>query len=246
MGGSVDILMYHSIGDAPGPTSIAPQVFAQQMDALAASGVPILCMDDVADHLANGSGHRVAITFDDGFQDFADVAFPVLSRHRFTAMVYLPTAHIGAAEAWEGCNTPPRPLMGWGTIRDLAAKGVDFGNHTAQHLNLDSLHPTAIAAEIDAASTKLHAELGEKPRHFAPPYGSGMPKVLPILRDRFVTSVSTGLNTADEGCDPRALPRIEMYYFTDIARWRQHLAGKGRAYLWRRQVLRRIRKLLPI
>ena len=216
------------------------------MEALAESGVPVLRMDDVADHLANGTGHRVAITFDDGFQDFVDIAFPVLKRHGFAAMVYLPTAHIGGAEAWDGCNDPARPLMGWDTIRDLATNGVDFGNHTARHLNLDRLQPDAIAAEIDAASARFHDELGQKPRHFAPPYGSGMPKALPILRSRFATSVSTELNRAEATRDPCALPRIEMFYFTNIARWQQHLAGHGRSYLLRRRVLRRIRQMLPL
>lgn len=246
MGGSVDILMYHAIDDAPGPTSIAPQVFAQQMGALAESGVPVLRMDDVAGHLANGTGYRVAITFDDGFQDFADTAFPVLKRHGFASMVYLPTAHIGGSESWEGCNDPARPLMGWDTIRDLAANGVDFGNHTARHLNLDRLQPDAIAAEIDAAVARFHDELGQKPRHFAPPYGSGMPTILPILRSRFATSVSTRLDRADDTSDLCALPRIEMFYFTDIVRWRQHLGGHGRAYLRRRRILRRVRQLLAL
>ena len=246
MGGTVDILMYHAIEDAPGPTSIAPHVFAAQMDALAESAVPVLPMDDVADHLAKGSGHRVAITFDDGFQNFADIAFPVLKRHGFASMVYLPTEHIGGSENWKGCNTPPRALMGWDAIRTLSRNGVDFGNHTARHLNLNTLQPDAIAAEIDAASTKIHDELGQKPLHFAPPYGSGMPMILPILRPRFATSVSTALDRADETHTPCALPRIEMFYFTDIVRWRQHLAGQGHAYLKRRKLLRQVRQLLPI
>ena len=246
MGGTVDILMYHAIGAGAGPTSIAAPVFAQQMEVLAESGVPVISMDDVTSHLAGGAGHRVAITFDDGFQNFADIAYPVLKQHGFASMVYLPTDHIGGYESWEGCGAPPRALMGWETVRNLSRNSVDFGNHTARHPNLNTLGADAIAAEIDAASTRIHDELGYKPRHFAPPYGSGMPTILPLIRPRFATSVSTELGGADAASDACALPRIEMFYFTDIARWRQHLAGHGRAYLKRRQILRQVRQMLRL
>ena len=110
-GGTVDILMYHSIAEAPGPTSIAPRLFEAQMSALVASGLAVLRMDDVPSHLATGRGRAVAITFDDGFRDFAKTAWPVLRRLNLSAMVYIPTDCIDGAERWSGAHRPPRPLM---------------------------------------------------------------------------------------------------------------------------------------
>ena len=82
-----DILMYHSISDAPGPTSISPQIFSAQMDAIADAGVAVISMDDLADRLGRGAlaPRAVAITFDDGFSDFAKVAWPILRVHNFAA-----------------------------------------------------------------------------------------------------------------------------------------------------------------
>jgi hypothetical protein len=50
------------------------------------------------------------------------------------------------------------------------------------------------------------------------------------------------LGVASPKDDIHDLPRLEMFYYTDIARWRAHLAGRGGAYLTARRSLRRIKQ----
>ena len=38
----------------------------------------------------------VLITFDDAFEDFAEVAAPILKRHGFSALVFVPTRRLGS------------------------------------------------------------------------------------------------------------------------------------------------------
>ncbi|WP_300513834.1 polysaccharide deacetylase family protein [Aliiroseovarius sp.] len=241
MGGTVDILMYHSIAEAPGPTSIAPELFEAQMMALATSGLPVLRMDDVPAHLSGGQGRAVAITFDDGFRDFAEVAWPVLRRLDLSAMVYLPTDCMDGTERWDGAHDPPRPLMTWNEVRQLASDGVDFGNHTATHSDLSALDEAAIANELGTADARMQRELGRRPLHCAPPYGRSSDAARRIMaRDR-LTSVGTRLATAGPSSDLHDLPRLEMYYFTNLIRWRAHLEGRGGLYLQLRRAFRQIR-----
>ena len=243
----VDILMYHSISDDGGATSISPATFRIQMAAIAAARVPVISLDD---YLAGMAGKRVLaprsviLTFDDGFQDFADQAWPVMDNLGFRPIVYLPTAHVGRREDWELCHPIPRRIMDWPLIRALAADGVAFGSHTVSHPRLTELPPEVMEVEIAAAKVRLEVMLERKVPHFAAPYGAAEARERAEIARLYKTGVSTVLASAGPGSDPHHLPRLDMFYFTDPGHWRRHLAGMGGPYLWARQSLRRVRRLM--
>lgn len=241
---SVDILMYHSISNAPGPTSIAPEIFKEQMALLASSDIEVLKMDDVLDHLAVGQKRAVAITFDDGFKDFMDVAWPILCQFDLPAIVYLPTDHIGKVENWTGSNHPARPLLSWDDVRVLKSEGVVFGNHTLSHPDLSRLTGDALCSEVDRASERIAEEIGAPPTHFAAPYGSWSPHAHRVIARHHKTSVSTNLGPADMTSDPFQLPRIEMFYYRDARKWNSRLEGSGELYLRSRQIVRSFRAII--
>lgn len=243
----VDILMYHSVSDRGGPTSIPPSVFADQMQAIADAGLPVITLDDYLAARKGGAGlapHAIIITFDDGFQDFADAAWPVMRRLGFRPTVYLPTGFVGGAEGWRGIAAPPRRLMDWPTIRALAAQGVIFGSHTVNHPDLNALAPEALDRELDRSAAAIEAQLGAPAHHFAPPYGLAGRAVRARIAARYRTSAGTRLGQATMTAPADDLPRIEMFYFTDPVRWRRHLAGRGGGYLAGRRALRALRGAL--
>ena len=239
-GGCIDILMYHSISEAAGATSISPSVFASQMAALAESGVPVITMDDLAGHERPG----VIITFDDAFQDFADVAWPILRGHGFRPIVYVPAGLVGGYENWRDCNATPRRIMNGSTIRALSGDGVLFGSHSVSHADLSMLDPAALEAELVQSRRMIEERLGRRCPHFAPPYGSATAEGRRMIAQHYDTSVGTRLGRASGSGDMFDLPRLEMFYFTDTARWRAHLAGRGAAYLAKRKLLRSVRQVV--
>src|SRR5207302_3062603 len=84
-GERLPILMYHRIA-TDGPAGLAryrttPEAFLEQMRWLRRRGYHAVTSADIVRHLANGrpfQGRPVLISFDDGYRDFHDTAWPIL------------------------------------------------------------------------------------------------------------------------------------------------------------------------
>lgn len=237
------VLTYHSISSAEGPTSIPLATFAEQMKILAETGYRSLTVDEFLAWRkgAKLDGRRVLITFDDGFEDFASGAVPVMQRHGFTGVVFLPTGRLGGEEAWVGANTPARPLMAWSQVRALADAGMEFGGHSVTHADLTSLAPDELRQEVEACADTLADRLGKPARSFAAPYGRMNDQVRKALTGVYDVAFGTRLGKASREDDAYDVPRIEMHYFREAGPWRSLLEGRS-GYLMARQGLRALRE----
>jgi peptidoglycan/xylan/chitin deacetylase (PgdA/CDA1 family) len=241
--------MYHSISNASGPTSIPIDVFRAQIETLRNAGYETAPLSSLAAWQRGEScmpRRAVMITFDDGFQDFADVAFPILQAHGFTATVFLPTGRLGGLEDWSGANAPPRRLMSWSSVRDLARHGIAFGGHSVTHADLTTLAPDRLREEIKGSQDEIARHIGQAVDTFAPPYGRVNDRVRVELARWASLSVGTRLDRASRRCDLTDVPRIEMHYFRDRRLWHAYLMGRANAYLRARRVGRRLRHWLGL
>ncbi|MDB6169039.1 MAG: polysaccharide deacetylase [Verrucomicrobia bacterium] len=239
--------MYHSISDDP-ETGVhpyfkvctSPRRFGEQMQWLADQGCRGVTLSEGLAHLApetedkenDGGKKPVAITFDDGFRDFATAAFPALQRHGFSATMYLPTAFVSE----ERKHFKDRECLTWGEVRELRNAGAEFGSHTVNHPRLVQLGWPAIEAELRDSRTDLEQRLGAGVDHFAYPYA--FPQAEKEFARRFSdllrtagyrTNVTTMIERADSQSDRLALPRLPANSDDDHELFTAKLAG---AYDW--------------
>ena len=240
----VDILMYHSISDDDVATAIPPEVFKAQMDTIQEVGTPVITLDDLVQARAGEKElppTSVIITFDDAFADFKERAFPILKEKGFASIIYVPTGCVGGTENWRGALSPPRQIMSWEDLHDLAAEGVNFGSHTISHPDLNGLKTLDLIEEVRTSQHVLEDRLGRKIDHFAPPYGIADYFARTAIERLYQTSVGTSFERATLESDVIDLPRLEMFYFQKTRRWKDHLEGRGRGYMTRRRTLRQAR-----
>jgi peptidoglycan/xylan/chitin deacetylase (PgdA/CDA1 family) len=244
---STNVLMYHSIARASGPTSISPETFKRQIEILVDCGYRTISIASFRDWLEGKTeppARSVLLTFDDGFADFAECAFEILKTHACTATVFLPSGKIGGMEDWAENGSGGRSLMSWSQVIDLSRENVDFGGHSVTHTDLTKLSGNELEREIRQCRDQIELKLGRPPIAFAPPYGRAMGRERREIQNWFDVSLGTRLDRAYRNCNRYDVPRIEMHYFRDLDRWRGYLEGRAEWYLKTRQALRRVRGLV--
>ena len=137
--------MYHKVDpilphDAVGRSlTLEPAQFAAELAWLRAHRIRTITMNELADALARNEHPRnvVVLTFDDGYNDAADVVTPILRKYGARASFYVSAGFIG-----DGRHAS------WAKLRGMRAAGMEIGCHGTHHLDLTRIQPSAAAYEV--------------------------------------------------------------------------------------------------
>ncbi len=215
------ILMYHMISDTDHLSerryALPPREFRKQMGYLKDKGYVLLSLDTFCDYIKrkpdNFPDKSLAITFDDGYMDNYENAFPILCEYGFPANIFMVSGLIGKENAWmESENYPSRRLMRWQEIEEMKRHGILIGSHTTNHFRLSELPPSAAKNEIAGSKKALEDGLGSPVNHFAYPYGDLNESVIDMVKGSgYETACSTRSGFNSENIDLLALRRLEIY-----------------------------------
>ena len=207
------ILAYHRIGnlkDDHVPT-VSPEVFESHLRWLTRSVYRSLSLEALLDHLdrqAQWPRRSVVITFDDGYEETASIAGPLLKRFQVPAILFVASAEVG------------RPgFITWAQAQALAEAGVSFGSHTMHHSYLPALDPARFPEELVESKRTIEQRIGRPVQFLSYPVGGFTPQVQAAAKDAGYRAACTTNRLSDQrGVDRYALRRIKMTD-RDVSPW---------------------------
>lgn len=116
-------------------------------------------------------GKFVIITFDDGYEDNYQYAFPLLKKYGFTAIIFL-VAQLDH-NAWDRQSGEPLArIMNQSQIKEMQEYGIEFGSHTLTHPDLTKISLEDAKKELVDSKNILEKKLGVEIKTLAYPYGN--------------------------------------------------------------------------
>ena len=239
------ILTYHSIDSSGSPVSLSEPVFRTHARFLGSGRVNVVPLADLP--AVPDEKDAVALTFDDGFLNFTTTVLPVLAGLGLPATIFVVSEAVGGTNAWGGRDAsgiPTLPLMGWQELRAAVQAGFEIGAHTRTHPDLTTLSAAQVEDETTGCVERIFAELGQRPRRFAYPYGAVNDAVAGVARKVFDQSVTTELRPLAPDDDAALLPRLDAWYFREAGQLDEWGSPTFRRRLWIRHQGRRVRALM--
>jgi peptidoglycan/xylan/chitin deacetylase (PgdA/CDA1 family) len=187
----VPILLYHYVENVKDKNdtirqglNMRPAVFETQLQSLVEHDYKTVFVKNIRDMMKDPMPvceKFVALTFDDGYEDFYTDVFPLLKKYNAKATAYIIVNFIG------------RPgFMNEAQIREVIDSGlVEIGSHTMDHYDLTSVSDDVGKYQILESKKELEKRFGISVQSFAYPYGKYVSADLGFVKEASYTTAVT-------------------------------------------------------
>lgn len=168
----IPILMYHYLSTPPANAdiyrqdlSVPPELFAAHLDRIKSEGYTTISLYDLVAYLQQGKSlpeHPVILTFDDGYRDNYENAFPLLHERQMTATFFLVIDFIN--------NERPEYLT-WDMVREMYAGGMAIEVHGLDHSSLRKRSRADLEFQALRSYETIQDRIGIRPRFVSYPAG---------------------------------------------------------------------------
>lgn len=194
--------MYHYISTPPNPAdalrrdlSVAPEDLDAQMRWLVENGYHTITFTDLYYYLAVGTplpDNPVILTFDDGYVDHYENAFPILQKYGLVGTFFVLAGPADVAS--------PRYLT-WDMIAEMSAAGQDIQVHGRDHVDMRRQSDEILFFQIVGARQAIEAHTGKPAPFYAYPSGQYDARLLRFLEERDFWMAVTTQNGRDHTLD---------------------------------------------
>lgn len=225
---SVRVLCYHRVRSEQDYLSVTPEDFEAQMKHLAGLGYQSASLGRMLS--GEVEPRSLVLTFDDGFSDNFECAYPIMKNYGFTAAIFCVA---------EKMDTPG--YLSRAQVLAMMKDGFEFGAHTLTHPHLPQISLETKKNEILQSKVVLEKWMGKTVDYFCYPYGEYDAECLQILKgSAFKAACSNipGSNRPGRVRNPFLIKRTEISGFDTLEDFDLKLAG---AYDVLHQILHAVR-----
>ena len=212
----IPILMYHSISKIKQKTSVNKENFKKQMKLMIKLGYKSINLQDL---FINQGKKKFVITFDDGYEDIFEYAFPILKELNLKATCFVASNQIGKFNDWDKNKTNyiKKKIMNLDQIIMWIKNGFEIGSHSLDHKNLTELDSTEKAKQIIESKKFFMEKLNIDVKSFSYPYGSFDKDCCKIVNQNYEFGVTTRRSRYKVGFfETSQIPRVPINSNTSI------------------------------
>jgi len=204
------VLAYHLVeGGTRGVVDVPRETFRAQIDELArvARVVPL---ERALDDDDGDARPRVALTFDDAYQNFFDEAWPVLRERALPTTLFVPTGFIDGTIGAPIRGTTLAPSS-WDTLARAVSEGLTLGSHTVTHRVMRALSDDEVREECVRSRARIEERTGRAPRAFCYPQAKWTARVERVVRAHYpVVVVGGGTKAHPRFTRAHRIPRVSV------------------------------------
>lgn len=208
------ILCYHRVNDEKKDyLSVPVAQFRAQMKFLSEQGYHTVSLSELL--AGKVDDKSVVITFDDGYLDNYEQAFPVMREYGFKGTIFLIAQKIGEDS-----------FLKLSQIEEMGKANFEFGSHTLSHPRLITLTREQKLHELGDSKFVLEKLLGRPCDTFCYPFGQYDSETVNLVRGVGYQAACSNLPGVNAGVpDPYLLQRTEIAGHDAVRDFELKMAG---------------------
>lgn len=212
------VLMYHMVrehieGAKFNKLRVKPAEFEKQVAWMKAENFHFVTMHELQQNWDRHPEKTVAITFDDGYLDNLENAYPILEKYQAKATIYVVVdRHDRDWSTYKKAHHNSGELAREAKLNDEQVKAlansdlVEIGSHTMTHANLAKLDNVACLAELAQSKQQLENLTAKSVTSFAYPFGIYSQRDVALVKQAGYSNAVT----TEEGIDGLNLDFMQL------------------------------------